>query len=250
MADYGDLFNKQRLGVPLKCAEEKWKLIPAFLKVRGLVKQHIDSFNYFVNVDIKHIVAAKSNNTITSDSDPNFYLRYRNVYVGFPSLEEDFVKHNLTPHECRIRDLTYSAPIYVDIEYAKGDKIQLKNEVLIGHLPVMLGSSNCWLANKSHDELARIMECPYDPRGYFIVRGVEKVILIQEQSLKNRITVEFDAKRTVVANVTSSTHERKSRTTMVAKGGRFYLKHNTLTEGVPIVIVFKAMGVESDQEVA
>lgn len=45
-------------------------------------------------------------------------------------------------------------------------------------MPMMLGSSNCWLAKMSHEELARIKECPYDPRGYFIVKGVEKVILI------------------------------------------------------------------------
>jgi DNA-directed RNA polymerase III subunit RPC2 len=31
-----------------------------------------------------------------------------------------------------------------------------------------------------HEQLARAKECPYDPRGYFIVKGVEKVILIQE----------------------------------------------------------------------
>lgn len=30
-----------------------------------------------------------------------------------------------------------------------------------------------------HQELASVAkECPYDPRGYFIVKGVEKVILI------------------------------------------------------------------------
>jgi DNA-directed RNA polymerase III subunit RPC2 len=32
-------------------------------------------------------------------------------------------------------------------------------------------------------------------------------------------------------------------------GGRVYLKHNTLGDDIPIGIVFKAMGIESDQEV-
>ena len=35
--------------------QEKWKLLPAFLKVKGLVKQHIDSFNYFINVEVSCI---------------------------------------------------------------------------------------------------------------------------------------------------------------------------------------------------
>src|SRR5271170_1741330 len=32
--------------------QDKWELLPAFLKVKGLVKQHIDSFNYFVDVEL------------------------------------------------------------------------------------------------------------------------------------------------------------------------------------------------------
>lgn len=40
----------------------------------------------------------------------------------------------------------------------------------------------------------QMQECPHDPGGYFIVRGAEKVILIQEQLSKNRIIVELDTK--------------------------------------------------------
>jgi DNA-directed RNA polymerase beta subunit len=96
--------------------------------------------------------------------------------------------------------------------------------------------------------------------GYFIVKGVEKVILIQEQLSKNRIIVEQDKKGAIMASVTrsvslsqvdlwflicppglrSSTHERKSKTNIVTKNGRIYVHHNTLTEDVPINIVFKA----------
>ena len=54
--------------------QEKWKLLPAFLKVRGLVKQHIDSYNYFIETEISKIMQA--NQKITSDEDPSFYLLY------------------------------------------------------------------------------------------------------------------------------------------------------------------------------
>lgn len=54
-------------------SQEKWKLVPAFLKVKGLVKQHIDSFNYFVGVEIKKIV--KANEKVLTDADPLFYLK-------------------------------------------------------------------------------------------------------------------------------------------------------------------------------
>ena len=116
-----------------------------------------------------------------------------------PSVHEDLVPLNLTPHECRIRDLTYSAPITVDVEYTKGDRIIMKPNILIGRMPIMLGSSNCWLHGKTHEELAAIKECPYDPRGYFIIKGVEKVVLIQEQMSKNRIIIELDSKKNLCA---------------------------------------------------
>lgn len=53
--------------------EEKWRLVPSFLKVRGLVKQHIVSFDFFINEEIRGIMAA--NHLVTSDANPNFYLK-------------------------------------------------------------------------------------------------------------------------------------------------------------------------------
>ena len=45
----------------------------------------------------------------------------------------------------------------------------------------MLRSSKCILKGKSDEEQTKLKECMYDPGGYFIVKGVEKVILMHEQ---------------------------------------------------------------------
>ena len=236
------------LAKPINTVQDKWKLLPAFLKVKGLVKQHIDSFNYFINVEIKKIV--KANELVTSIADPNFYLKYLNISVGKPDVEESFnVTKPISPHECRLRDMAYAAPITVDIEYTRGTQRVIRKGLPIGRMPIMLRSSNCILTGKSSKELAKLNECPIDPGGYFIVRGVEKVILIQEQLSKNRVIVDVDRKGIVECSVTSSTHERKSRTNLIFKGGKYYLKHNSFTENVPVVILFKAMGIVSDQEI-
>lgn len=50
-------------------------IVLAWLQVRGLVRQHIESFNYFINREIKSIVQAKGNERVTCDMDPNSYLR-------------------------------------------------------------------------------------------------------------------------------------------------------------------------------
>ena len=82
----------------------------------------------------------------------------------------------------------------------------------------MLGSSRCHLYGKDDEKvLAAFKECPYDPKGYFIIKGVEKVILIQEQMAKNRIIIEKDNKGNIISNVASSTVESKSRTSILVR---------------------------------
>jgi DNA-directed RNA polymerase III subunit RPC2 len=97
--------------------------------------------------------------------------------------------------------LTYSANIFVDVEYTRGRQIVKRKNVMIGRLPIMLRSSHCVLTGKNEAELARMKECPLDPGGYFVVKGTEKVILVQEQLSKNRIIVDVDKKNNIIANV-------------------------------------------------
>lgn len=195
------------LGVsdPIKSVEDKWLLLPAFLKVKGLVKQHIDSFNYFVDHDLKAIVRA--NNKVTSEVDPRFYFVFKDIRVGRPTSEQTDLTNRMTtitPHECRLRDTTYAAPLQVDIEYVREGKRIIRKDVTIGRLPIMLRSNKCVLTGKNESQLAAMNECPLDPGGYFVVKGTEKVILVQEQLSKNRIIVEIDAPKAMIsASVTS-----------------------------------------------
>ncbi|KAM0786053.1 DNA-directed RNA polymerase III subunit [Microbotryomycetes sp. NB124-2] len=250
MAGMGNqTFKGKGLTDGIKAVEDKWNLLPAFLAVKGLVKQHIDSFNFFVDVDLQNIVRA--NARITSDVDPNFYLEYTDIRVGSPErTDENAINTSITPHECRLRDLTYSAPVYVSVKYSRGKQEVVSRGIRIGRLPIMLRSNKCVLAGKSKEQLAKMTECPLDPGGYFVVKGTEKVILVQEQLSKNRIIVETDEKKQLVqASVTSSTLERKSKTYILTKHGKIYLKHNSIHEDIPVAIVLRAMGIVSTREI-
>ena len=251
--------------------KDKWNLLPAFLKVKGLVKQHIDSYNYLTEFELKQIV--KTNRTILSDVEPRFYLHFTDITVGKPTrLDEaltDYTRYQwnstVTPNECRLRDSTYAAPLLVDITYWRGNQEIIRKKIPIGRIPIMLRSSNCILSGRSEKDMARLQECPLDPGGYFIVNGTEKVILVQEQLSKNRVIVEIEKNNIVQASVTrygqlpgeglcctnhrSFTHERKSKSYVILKNDRIYLKHNLLNEEVPICLVFKALGIHADREV-
>ncbi|VDO04636.1 unnamed protein product [Haemonchus placei] len=226
--------------------DEKWLLVPAFLKVRGLVKQHIVSFDYFVNEEIKTIMLA--NQKITTEAI--FALKIKGIEPGnFLPTHHLQIHDKITPQECRLRDMTYAAPINVDVEYTRGNQRVIKRDLTIGRMPIMLRSSKCILKDLAEEELARVQECPYDPGGYFIVKGSEKVILIQEQLSKNRIMIGRNSNKDLQCEVLSSTAEKKSKTYVIARRNKYWLRHNQLNDDVPVAIVFKAMGVESDYNI-
>ncbi|GKB53527.1 DNA-directed RNA polymerase III subunit 2-like protein [Tanacetum coccineum] len=85
--------DKQFLAAPIKSAVDKFQLVPEFLKIRGLVKKHLDSFNYFIKTDLKKIVRA--NDTVSTRLYPSIYLRYKDVWIGKPSIVVDGVGSSL-----------------------------------------------------------------------------------------------------------------------------------------------------------
>lgn len=72
----------------------------------------------------------------------------------------------------------YEAPLYVDVKYRELQRdrgapdfsevsSQTYNQVHLGHVPIMLRSDFCSLAEASETALQEVGECPYDQvRGY------------------------------------------------------------------------------------
>ncbi|GJY10685.1 DNA-directed RNA polymerase III subunit 2-like protein [Tanacetum coccineum] len=105
--------DKQFLAAPIKSVVDKFQLVSEFLKAHAgielegemdLVKQHLDSFNYFVKTDLKKIVCA--NDTVSTRFDPSIYLRYKKVWIEKPSIVVDGMGSSLTPQMCRLSDIT------------------------------------------------------------------------------------------------------------------------------------------------
>jgi len=110
----------------------------------------------------------------------------------------------ITSQECRLSGTSYSAPVFVDIEYLPGSRRIKRSRVMLTRLPIMLRSNKCVLSGKSEVQPATISECPLDAGVYFAVKGTEKVVLVQKELRKNRILVKTDSsKRIVPASVAS-----------------------------------------------
>ena len=86
--------------------------------------------------------------------------RYTAIYVGRPSLDEEYVQTELTPNQCRLRDQTYSAPISVDLEYSRGKEVVIRKgkngagAVIIGRMPIMLRSDR-WAGGRAGARVPR-----------------------------------------------------------------------------------------------
>lgn len=66
-------FGDRPVDAPVGSLEDKWLLVPAYTKTKGLVRQHLESFNYFVEHELRNIVRA--NERVESEIDPTFYLK-------------------------------------------------------------------------------------------------------------------------------------------------------------------------------
>lgn len=221
--------------------------------IRTLLTHHLSSFNYLIETEMPKIISAKVNNEIQSQINSAFKIKYKKIYLKKPEFVENWTSRKLFPHECRLRDLTYSGSLEVDLEvdYEENSNSyrQIIHGIQIAQFPIMLGSNYCWLSELDPIKFHEVQECEYDPQGYFIIKGTEKVVLMQEQLCRNKIIVETGHKTKLLQSTcASATLETKSKTTIALKNNIICLKSSSFKDYIPLSIIFKAMGVRSDKE--
>jgi len=232
--------------------DARWTLIEAFFREKGLVRQHLDSYNRFITHGIKESI--KDENVITTNI-PGLRVEVRDIYVGEPMVREVDGSENrsITPMECRLRNLTYSAPIYAKLVLCEGNVCGEPEEVVIGEMPIMLKSIKDRTSRMPPEELIRIGEDPKDPGGYFIINGSERVLVIQEDLAINRILVDKGREGTNIthtAKVISATVGYRIPIILDRhKDGTLHLSFPPIPGKVPFVIMMRALGLETDEEI-
>src|SRR5579872_2127021 len=161
------------------------KVMELFLSNYGLIRHHLDSFAHFLYTTIPDVVMQSS--LFKYDTEQyTFQYCFTNTFIGQPAvMEHDGKVSKLTPNECRLRNLTYSSPLFIMVEkkiYRKtdGQTIENNERVFAGMIPIMVRSIQCNLHEALEDELIRIKECPLDQGGYFIINGTERVLVGME----------------------------------------------------------------------
>ncbi|MEM3699792.1 MAG: DNA-directed RNA polymerase subunit B [Candidatus Bathyarchaeia archaeon] len=236
-------------------------LLKAFFKEKGLVRQHLDSFNEFIDHGLQEVIDEVGEIPIEVPESP-YKVKLGQVWIIDPqtritgpyTTEVDGTKHEIYPMEARLRNLTYAAPIALEMTPVIDGREQDTELVYIGNIPVMLKSKLCFLSQLSRDELIACGEDPDDPGGYFIVNGSERVIVAMEDLAPNRIIVDIDEKGATpvyMAKMFSTTVGFRARIELKMKSdGAIYVSMPGVPTEVPVVVVMRALGLESDKEIA
>ena len=162
--------------------KEIWNITQKLFDQNTLVKHQIDSFNYFVSHMIQDVVNDVGDINIP---ESDLTLKFGKISISNPSVcESDGQTHILLPSEARLRNLSYSSSIYIDVNLIVNGKETSFEKCFLGKLPIMVGSKYCNLKNRDMTD-----ECEKDHGGYFIINGSEKVVIAQEKMNNNNVYV-------------------------------------------------------------
>ncbi|HLC62947.1 MAG TPA: DNA-directed RNA polymerase subunit B'' [Candidatus Nanoarchaeia archaeon] len=231
------------------------ELIKGYFDKHSLVESNVQSFNKFMDEELQKIVNETQEiiPTIIPAEIKDFKIKLGKIRVEKPSIvEADGSKRDVYPVEARLRSLTYSTPIYLGIStFVDGVERESFN-ALIGKMPVMLKSKYCHLSGLDKKSLAEHYEDPYDPGGYFILNGNERVLITVEDLASNKLFIEKTktGPSKYVAKIFSEKGSyRIPHSIEQMRNGIIYLSF-TRFKRVPITAVIKALGITVDQEIS
>ncbi|MFP3064311.1 MAG: DNA-directed RNA polymerase subunit B [Sulfolobus sp.] len=232
--------------------EDRWTIAESFFKVRGLVRQHLDSFNDFLRNKLQQVIDEQGE---ISTEIPGLKIKLGKIRYDKPGVRETDRGpiREIAPMEARLRNLTYAAPLYLTMIPVENNIEGEPVEVYIGDLPIMLKSIADSTASMSAEELVAIGEDPKDPGGYFIVNGTEKVLVAQEDLATNRVLVDYGksgSNVTHVAKVTSSAAGYRVQVVIERlKDSTIQVSFATVPGRIPFVIMMRALGFTRDQDI-
>ncbi len=257
-----------------------WRIVLEYFqngKCSQVVKHQIDSYNDFVMRKMEQIIEGFNAIEIHHQYMPeheafrfSLLLSMDNVVMSKPLIyEKDGSTKIMMPNDARLRNLTYAASVFVDVNIVAKTflpesqtyttETKKISNVCLGKVPIMVKSRYCMLMQQAvsvmHDE------CRHDFGGYFIINGNEKVVISQDRIAENKTYVFVNNKASSYSHIAEIRSVQENRfgvpktTTLKLSSkanqfGRFvrvnihHIKHD-----IPLFIVFRALGIESDVDI-
>jgi DNA-directed RNA polymerase beta subunit len=277
---------KKEFSQKISDTEVPWKIIESYFKgqhLKRLVRHQLESYNNFVEYQIVKTIEMFNPVRIVSDQDYDaksgkhsleIFVTFDNFNIYRPQIHENNGATKLMfPQEARLRNFTYASSMTVDMNLKfvvrNGENLEniqtfYKNlpKIHIGKLPIMLKSNICVLTQYKHVHHEQTGECRFDAGGYFIINGSEKTVLGQERAAENKVYCynisKNSTKYTWSAEMKSVPDFKcispKQVNMMVSSknngfGFPIHIQIPRMKQPIPLFILFRAMGLESDKEI-
>ncbi len=228
------------------------------------------SFNQLVEEIIPYTLIKEPNYFYENVEKTDIYLhgfRCKNIRLK-PVVFDNNPNEIMFPDQSRMNHLNYFASVYADVEQVVEKTNILTGEttvkvitkssdddpVAIASIPIMVKSKYCSTSIKKdlHNE------CKYDPGGYFLVNGKEKVVMSIEKMVDNKPLV-FTKKDSsyprgffFTCQINSKSNDWSDNLQILnikeKKDGTFVISTSQLSD-IKIIILVRALGLETDQDI-
>jgi DNA-directed RNA polymerase II subunit RPB2 len=246
----------------------QFDVIHKYIKERGIITHLISSFNYFIDEGIQKIINEENTITIKSDANTIYKYTFGEVYVTKPVIIDENRKfRKTTPIEARFKDFTYEGNLLVNIhiDVLTEDNVIIESDIIrkfqLAKIPIMLGSNRCILNDKQVSAFKETIasqkykdnygECFFEPGGYFIIRGKERVLISQERANYNTVISSLSDDNTVSSEIRSISNETGHSVLLEciinSNANNIYFVIPFIKEKIPVGIIFQALGIYDDK---
>jgi len=227
-------------------AQDKHLIIKKYLEDHSLLESNITSFNEFIEHRMQEIVD-ELGKTINNDE---FEINLGKINVGKPVvIEADGSTSFINPAEARLRNLTYAAPITLEISVKKDDQTD-SQIVEIGKIPVMVKSKVCNTYGMSRETLIENYNDPLDTGGYFIINGNERVMIMAEDLAENQSFIQNDSSGNLILRLFSLRGTYRIPISISQdKKGILNISFSRF-RGIPAIVMLKALGLTKETDIS
>lgn len=226
-------------------------VLKSYFKDKSVVESQIRSYNNFINNGVRNIIMGFDRSKVPEyllEVYDEVNLTIGDTWLGEPAhIEVDGSITQLTPQIARQRGLTYSAPLFMKVSTTIGTQKE-EFEVQIAKMPIMLKSEKCILHDKTQDELIDMGEDPYEPGGYFVVNGTEKVIVLMEDLALNKFFIENTSDGYTGRMFSERGVYKSLQEISKGKDGSFTYTFGNF-KNIPIFLLVKALGITADKDI-
>ncbi|MBR9703863.1 DNA-directed RNA polymerase subunit B'' [Candidatus Pacearchaeota archaeon] len=226
--------------------QEEHTLVKRYLEEHSLVESNITSFNNFIEHRMQEIVD-ELNESVPKEED--IEIKLGKIKVSRPQIvEADGSSHLITPAEARIRGLTYSSPVTVEITVKQSEQLESHN-VEIGKIPIIVKSNVCNLSGMDKKQLVENYIDPLEPGGYFIINGNERIIVMTEDLAENQPFIE-KGRLGMMLRLFSKRGSYRIPVTISESTDKIIEVSFSRFRNIPIIVILKALGLKKESDIA